>query len=355
MTSETIHASFPDMTEEDYQDLVHQWLEIKDIDESEGYYQAEILPRSCYRMRMSATEEVADLLLVPVGTQPYAPLMCCLGLPARRTVLLMTEESRQYAEQVEGWLEGERAFQKCQISESDSGDIVRKVMATFDVLGQPKNVVCDVTGGTKIMTASLAGIAAMNGWRQTYVGSTQVRNKGSHSERIIPVASVFEHLGGWHLAHAWKLASLGHFGEASKLLKLAAAQSVASAQLRRDLRRFHLAHAYRTAAAEKVCAQVRQVARACGVTFSLSTQQALDASERPGFYYWVARTLAAEGQALAAIGCLQQLAISTDPGGLSATLRRLGRDHRKIWRLDEWKPIDDFLGRPYSLQVCERV
>lgn len=354
MTPETIRADFPEMTDSDYQEVAERWLAIDSKEHSDQVYESEVLPRSCYRMRLQAAEEPVDLLLVPVGTQPYAPLMSCLGNPARQTVLLMTEESRDCAKKVEAVFEGSRVFLKILVSANDSGDIVRKVMSAFDTVGQPRNVVCDVTGGTKIMTATLAGIAAMNGWRQIYVDSKFVRNKGSYDERLLPVTSAFEHLGGWHSAQAWKLASVGQFGEAAKSLKAALEESVASRQMKDDLKRLVLAQAYREANESKVCRQVRQVAKAHGISLGPATLQALAGEDRRGLLFWMAYTLASEGQRLAAVTVLQQLGLSSLPGQVGQELQRRRKEMRKEWNLDAWKPIDEFLGRSYSQEAARR-
>lgn len=343
------------MTEEDYLAVVDHWLAIDEFKTAEQYYEKEVLPRSVYQMRQQAPEEQADLLLVPVGTQPYAPLLCCLGNPAKKTVLFMTEDSRPCARQVENLLSAERAFQSILVSEVDSGDIVRKVMAAFDALGQPSDVICDITGGTKIMTASLAGIAAVNGWRQVYVGSTFIRSKGSHSERIIPVASVFDHLGGWHTVQAWKLASVGVFGEAARCLKAAAEKSLASRLLRQDIRRFLLAEAYRQAELPRVLNGLRAVTKAHGVSLPAKTWEVIKEGDPRGLHFWIASTLSSEGNRLAACSVLSQLGLSLSPSELKAGLQNLKRENRQQWSLDAWKPVDAFLGAPYSREIARRV
>lgn len=355
MTPKTICTDFPEMTDEDYQEVVDRWLSIDSKDLSDKVYEADILPRSCYRMRLQANQSPVDLLLVPVGTQPYAPLMCCLGNPARQTVLLITEESRDCARIVEELFAESRTFLRVLIRANDSGDVVRKVMSVFDTLGQPRDVVCDVTGGTKIMTASLAGIAAMNGWSQVYVDSKFIRNKGSYGENLLTVASVFEHLGGWHTAHAWKLASVGQFGEAAKSLKLALDESVASGKMKLDFRRFLLAQAYREADEATVCRQVRQIAKAHGVTFAPSTLDVLESGDRRGLFLEMARTLAAEGQRLAASAVLAKIGLVVSTGELKRELARLSKEMRQQWNLDAWKPVDKFLGRPYSQEAGLRA
>ena len=352
MTPETIQSDYPEMTDDDYLGFVQRWLSIDSKELADQVYEADVLPRSCYLMRLQAVEKPVDLLLVPVGTQPYAPLMSCLGKPAQQTVLLMTAESRDSAMRVEEVFAGSRRFLKVLISANDSGDIVRKTMSVFDTVGQPRNVVCDVTGGTKIMTATLAGLAAMNGWRQVYVDSKFIRNKGSHSERLLSVTSAFEHLGGWHSAQAWKLASVGQFGEAAKSLKAAIEESVAGRQMRLTRRRFQLAQKYREADLDAVCRSVTSVAKDNGVAFSDSTLAVLRGEDRRGLSYWVAKTLEAEGQKLAAVTVLAGLGVESTPDELPSTLAQLKRN--SDWEISAWKPIDDFLGRRLSREAATR-
>lgn len=348
MKKEVLQSYFPEMTEADYLAQVEHWLAIKDIDQAKAYYETEILPRSCYRLRQQAPNDEVELLFVPVGTQSYAPTMVCLASPAKMTVLLATKESQKFAIEVEELFSGERVFHRIQVEEFDSSDIVAKVTAAYDVLGQPASVVCDVTGGTKVMTATLAGIAAVNGWPQVYVSSKYVSGRGSHSEQVIPVTSAFEHLGGWNRVRAYTLASSGRFGEAAKYLKLAAEQSLASAPYRAELRRFGLAQSYREGNFEKVKRGAAKLARDLRLSLPNETTAVLNSGDLHGFHYWVAHCLAAEGQALAAVGVLTRLGLTVEAREVQARLRELAKVNGEKWNLKAWKPLEDFLGRAYS-------
>lgn len=351
MNRSVITASFPAMTEEDYQAKVDHWLALKDVDEAKEYYEREVLPRSAYRVRDNVAGEPCDLLFIPVGTQAYAPLMCALGNPAKRSVLLMTKESRQHALELEEVFEGKRDFEKTLIDETDPADITRKVMATYTTLGQPLHVVCDVTGGTKIMTSTLAGIAAVNGWRQTYVKSLFVFKKGSHHEEIISVSSAFEHLGGWHITQANTLASAGQFGAAAKALIRAAEQSVASAEIRRRAKLYRLAQLYREADLDGLRKSLSGVLKATSSELPSRCVQAIDSGDNRGFLYWVGSTLAAEGQDLAALSCFTRLGTLVEPKTLKVSIKEYKERFTDEWKLKDWKPLNDLLGSRLSREA----
>ncbi len=360
MLADLIHRSYPDLTDDDYAALTRTWSQMTDTNQAREFYEAEVLPRSAYRVRRDAPGESVQLLFVPVGTQPYAPIMACLGNPSKAVLLLYTEGSASSAnEVVEAFAPdpGGRNFHKVRIDENDPADIARKVQSSYDVLGQPagEEVICDITGGTKVMVATLAGIAAVNGWRQSYVNSKFLKHlQGSHSEQVVPVHSVFEQLGGWHRAMARGLAAEGQFGPAFRHLHQASEEALASAPDRRHLRRFELARAYREADLDKVAELAERVADESGRPLPTATLELLASKSGEGFLFWVCSCLLEEGQTLAARGALGQLLSNTAPGDLHAYLPQLEAEHREKWRLADWKPIDDLVGAGYSKEVARR-
>jgi hypothetical protein len=244
---------------------------------------------------------------------------------------------------------------RVKIDETDTGDIVRKVQSAFDALGQAagKDVLCDITGGTKVMTATLAGIAAVNGWRQCYVESNWVRDrKGSYNERIVEVTSAFEHLGGWERGVAWRLASLGHFEGASRALARSLRESVASAADYRQLKRFSAAKAYRKADLDRVRLLAPRIAHAAGRALKKETMDVLQRGPFEGFYYWVAVCLLAEGQPLAASAALAMIGTRCAPAELRQQLKALRRERAADWKLQVWKRVEDLLGRAFSKEVA---
>ncbi|CAN0195388.1 unnamed protein product, partial [Phaeothamnion confervicola] len=234
MTSEPILTHFEppeDCDGEAYDKAVEAWLKIKDEDEREAFYRTEVFPRSCSRLRAQAEDDIADLLFVPIGTQSYAPILACIANPAQVIVLLHSESSYPYAQLVEATLASEgHQFKLVRIQELDVADIAEKMQSCYDSLGQPERegVICDQTGGTKVMTAAVAGVAAVNGWTQTYIASTFIQKGGSHHESRVVLDNLFDKMGGWHRGMAWRLASLGQFEAGADALRKAAEESLAS-------------------------------------------------------------------------------------------------------------------------------
>lgn len=355
MLRDLIYRPYPDLTEKEYEARVADWKAIDSESESERFYQIEILPRSCARVRAKAPEEPYELLFVPVGTQPYAPIMACLGAPARRTVLLHSAKSREYAEQVAQALAPEdwRTFHLVLIDEWDPQDILRKVQSVFDVLGQPSaaDVLCDVTGGTKLMTATLAGIAAMNGWRQLYVKSDYQR-KGSYNEELISVPGVFQLMGGWHRGVAHRLATMGHFDQAATALKAAMQDSLATARDALELRRYLLAHAYRRADRQALLRKLPALARALKTPLPAPTVAVLQDGPMEGLAWFAASALLASGQDLAAVGLLKDHGLETSGRGLRKDLGQWKQRQGDSWRLREWRPLDSLVGERYRRDLA---
>lgn len=353
MLDQFISRTYSNFSEESYQAVVREWHELRETEAIKEFYRTEVFPRSCYRMRLHTPRDRVELLFVPVGTQPYAPIMACLGVPARQTVLLHSGRTRKHAQEVVDAFRGDsdRVFQTVQIEEFDPADISQKVQSNFDVLGQPTDVVCDVTGGTKVMTATLAGMAAINGWDQVYVQSQYDQGYGSHSERLQDVPSVFETMGGWSKGLARRLAALGHFGEASRLLTQAMETSLASGELARDQQHYRMADAYRRGRLSKVKSGAPALARKLGRPLVADARAVLQEGPEAGFWYWVCRTLLDEDQALACCGAMLNLGQRCRPDQLRQRLKTLAAEHRRDWRLKDWKVIDDLLGSGFRREV----
>ncbi len=343
--------------EDQYQKAVAEWIATSDSEQAERLYRSQVFPRSCQRFRELAASEPVKLLFVPVGTQPYAPILACLGTPAAHTVLLHSEDSREHAQEVTTALEGESDFRLILINEWDPIDIARKVQACYDGLGQFANqeVVCDQTGGTKVMTSTLAGFAAVNHWTQVYVKSRFLQKRGSYNEEVVVLSNLFEALGGLNRSLAWRLAALGQFGAAHQALKKAAEESVASGAYDRHLARFRLAQAYREGRLQPIRRSLKSVAKTHSWSIPPGLQECLASVTEHGFLFWVANCRAAEGDAWAAAAILAELGQPTNPEVVRSALSEVKRRHRNEWRLNDWKSLDGFLGRGYSLEVASHV
>jgi hypothetical protein len=153
-------------------------------------YERFVFPIAATRLRAERSlAPAAELLILPVGTQPYSPLLAALSTQTPRVALLVTEPqthgdlarspgSRPTAERVvdalsKGLEPAEcPAFEFFSIGEGTAGDaVVRAVDAALFWAGDPwpSEVAVDVSGGRKATTSALGGIAALLGLRQFYI------------------------------------------------------------------------------------------------------------------------------------------------------------------------------------------
>jgi hypothetical protein len=335
-------------------------VQYEDRKQGEAYYRTELFPRSCRRIRALAPEQPVDLLFVPVGTQPYPPILACLGTPSKRVVLLHSARSREYAEEVREALEGEgnRQFHLVLIKELDSADMAQKLRSCYDTFGQPPadRVVCDQTGGNKIMTSTVAGFAALNGWRQVYVQSEFMKNQaGSYDEKVLVLPNLFEALGGFNRTLALHLAQEGQFAAATASLKKAMDEALSTGSDEELYHRLRLAGLYRDGKMNQVVKSASKLGKNLNMELPGDSFKLLKQDRPSGFYYWVARTLAKEGQAWAAVGVLARIGIRVETDEVNKTLAELSRSRGDEWALREWKPLDQMLGFPYTQEVRKLV
>ncbi|MCW5941692.1 MAG: hypothetical protein KIS66_05640 [Fimbriimonadaceae bacterium] len=137
-------------------------------------YERVLFPCACERMRrVGRYLPTARLAFVPVGTQPYSPVLAVLANPAEDVTLLCTGHTRGYAERVAAAVAPERP----RLRFAEIGDGTDTVRIAEVLLGQvasqgfpPRGaVVVDVTSGRKATTAALGAVAAVRGYRQAYI------------------------------------------------------------------------------------------------------------------------------------------------------------------------------------------
>ena len=145
-------------------------------------YRDEIFPFAAERMLADRDSQPAcTLLVVPVGAQPYAPLLAALATPAQRVALLHTATTKVFAEDVAASLaqlpeEARPQVEFFSIGEQNSGiEVCKAVDAALFWAGDPwpAEVTLDVTGGRKATSAALGAIAGLRGFRQVYIESQQ--------------------------------------------------------------------------------------------------------------------------------------------------------------------------------------
>lgn len=187
-----------------YDTAIEKWktYKAKPRTVQEKFYREKVFPLSCLRIlhdrRMVPRRR---LLFVPVGMQPYAPLLAILGNPAETVALLYSPESQIFAEEIErefGGL-GDTHFLFLPISPVDVTDIALAMKSAYVRQGSPpgNEVAADISGGKKAMSAAVAGVGAHFGWDVFYVEGIQERELlgFSHHERILPIANVLEAFG----------------------------------------------------------------------------------------------------------------------------------------------------------------
>jgi hypothetical protein len=198
-------------------------------DPSEEAYRSLVFPHSAMRMWESRhSRPSADLLIVPVGTQPYSPLLACLGTVASKVAFLVTDGSRPCADDVQASLEGlfetetgdPPYFNRFFIEEGTSGEAVcRAVDSSLVWACDPwsSDVSIDISGGRKSTTATLGAIAGIRGFRQTYVqGELLFGGPYYHREQLLAIANIGGVLGNDLRICALALFKAGAFQEANR-------------------------------------------------------------------------------------------------------------------------------------------
>ena len=158
--------------------------------ERAAIYEEQVFPIAAARFRTERDQfPSAELLLLPIGTQPYSPLLAALSTTTKKVAMLVTEPqveegvlrspgSRPTAQRIidaltQG-LDGSDLpeIELFSIGTGTSGHaVVQAVDAALFWAGDPwpSDVAVDVSGGRKATTSALGGIASIAGFRQFYI------------------------------------------------------------------------------------------------------------------------------------------------------------------------------------------
>ncbi len=213
-----------------------EWEAMEPGEAAEAFYREKLFPAACERMRaLGRRRGPFALAFVPVGTQPYSPILAALASPASATVLLHSERTVTEARLVADALAGERGSLVLRTigSGTDVARIVRVVEGEYAAAGlpEPGAVVVDLTGGRKAMSAALASIASVRGFRQAYVeGQASAVHRGFVAgERFVELPGVHELTGAGERRTAVALLRAGAWREAARRFRELAGRSGASA------------------------------------------------------------------------------------------------------------------------------
>lgn len=197
--------------------------------EDNSFYEREVFARRCQKFRDSEPTIDEDLLFLPVGVQPYGPILISLAVPAKTTVLLYSADTKEGVDKICRALP-ERHFHPLLIEPENSRQVAEQVMAAYEVLGGGQRVTCDQTSGRKPTTVALAGLAASNQWRSVYLRAEQ-KDKLFVHEELMEMPSLFEAVGGTHRLTALACIRRGAMAAALDSLDLALERSLGSARL----------------------------------------------------------------------------------------------------------------------------
>ncbi len=217
-----LEGEFPADLEEAVGEARQRWEEMPPGEVAERFYLEALFPLACERMRQAgAGRGPFELAFVPVGTQPFSPLLAALASPARTTVLVHTEQTRQEAGVVRESLSGERdeILLRTMGGGTDVERAVRIVEGEYAAAGfpDPLAVVVDLTGGRKAMSAALGSIASLRGFRLAYIeGQASRVHRGFVSgERFVELPRVDDLVGAGGRRVAVALLEAGAWTEAA--------------------------------------------------------------------------------------------------------------------------------------------
>ena len=161
--------------DEKYRAAIDAWLELTDPDRIARTYERTVFPLALARMEREASgSSPFELLILPVGTQPFSPRLVAKGVSAAAVGLLATDASLEIARELAGILESEGV--PCDIRLSETGGVSREeiaVLATriYKAAGEPdpSRTIVDLTSGRKPTVAALASVADALGTFNCYL------------------------------------------------------------------------------------------------------------------------------------------------------------------------------------------
>lgn len=199
-------------------------------EEAERVYNEQVFPLACMRVREEcAPVKTAELAVIPVGTQPYSPILAAIANRAKRYLLLYTDASKPNADTLVESLEIAN-YEAFDIGEgSDPVAILKAVQAELALLGHvdPNLVGFDITSGRKATVATLGSIAAVRGYRQSYIQSDPIKSfpRFHCNEKVVWLPNIRNFLGEDHRSQGLALLRACAFEAAAREFELAASVS----------------------------------------------------------------------------------------------------------------------------------
>ncbi len=158
-----------------YEEAVKNWLDLEDPASIQAEYDAKVFPLAIARARReTGGQRRADLLILPVGTQPYSPTLVAEFVPAPSVGLLATEQSLAIAQTLEQTLAQRGVQTDLRLIGSHGvlrGEVAELAIRIYRSAGEPapERTLVDITSGRKPTVAALASVADALGARICYL------------------------------------------------------------------------------------------------------------------------------------------------------------------------------------------
>ncbi|MEJ5170860.1 MAG: hypothetical protein WHU10_07725 [Fimbriimonadales bacterium] len=179
MKLEVFPSRIPDDLDAAIAELEERVSQLPEPDATEAYNR-ELFPLACLSVQRQAELRARrKLAFIPVGTQPYSPILAVLANPAERTVLLHTPGSRAFLHDVLESVPVEQPSLREFDEEPNPLLILDIVESELAWTGRPTRdqVAVDVTSGRKSTVATLGAVAAAMGFIQSYLLSSPIPGK----------------------------------------------------------------------------------------------------------------------------------------------------------------------------------
>lgn len=197
----------------------------QDADTALKLYQKQLLPlerEAVFRQRASLGR--TSLLVITVGTQANTPIAAGLAWQAAHVLLLHTDKTSEHARLTARELGRDLSSDASLIDIGDGTGVSRLYAAIRDAWrghGQPRDVVVDISGGLKAMSAA-AGAAAllMPGATIAYVETSQPYVHGKQfwlDTKVIKLRNPYEDFGELRRSEAQQLVQRGAYAAAADL------------------------------------------------------------------------------------------------------------------------------------------
>lgn len=171
-------------------------------DNATRFYDGEVFPllkKMFTSKHQSLTKEPVFGLILSVGTSPEPLILSISALKPQRVLFLCTEQTEECLDRIvdETGLKP-RQWDKRLIDSTNPLNIYQQIQKIYEHWGQRRDIVIDITGGTKSMSGGAAMACALIGGQLAYVKSKYLRDRrrpDPGSEQLVFLPNPYEVFG----------------------------------------------------------------------------------------------------------------------------------------------------------------